>query len=205
MKAYEFFKENNESLKNEHDFLNRYAYEFMSWKGLEINSYLRGEKTKQDLENIFMENDSLEHLNQLLYDTDKFIGILRKNDLKKNNSFYTIQRINELDERHRVERRVVSDKGFDIASLGAEIEDLDEVYGVDDGWTVITYYDKDNKYGKGLVIGQYIEKYLNKNFDYFIDWECVFISPPMQRFERQIIDENNKVILQTPYPPIKRD
>ena len=199
IEAYKFFSKDKDYLKKEQDFLERYCNEFIGWKGLEINSYFRGEKTKQEINEIFQENNA--NLNEFLENTSKFIDIIKdysdKNQ-KYDDDFYTIQRIADFDERHSIDKRIVSDKGFDLSSVNADIKELDDVYDVNDGWTVITYYEKNNG-GNGLFIGQFIEDYMNKSFKDFCDWGGFFISLPMQKFERQIIDEDNKIILQTPY------
>lgn len=198
--AYKFFKKDKDYLKQEQSFLEQYCNDFISWKGLEINSYLREEKTKKEIEQIFQENNA--NLNEFLESTSRFIDIIKNysdKHQKYEGDFYTIQRVDDFDERHSLDKRIVSDKGFTLSSVNADIEELDDIYDVNDGWTVITYYEKNNNDSEGLFIGQFIEDYMSNFFDGFCDCAGFFISLPMQKFERQIIDEDNKMILQTPY------
>lgn len=198
VKAYDFFKK---AANMEQDFLEEYCVDFISWKGLEMNSYLRGEKTREEVEKVFRENNT--DFKQFSRDTEKFINLIKKINNAKNNAFYTIQRTAELDERHSTDKKIVSDAGFYVASLTADISELDDVYDISDGWTVISFYDKNNQASEGLFIGQFIEDYFNKYYSGFCDWEGLFVVPPMKKFKRKIIDEANKVILQVPYTPGK--
>lgn len=199
VKAYDFFKKGTNT---EQEFLEKYCVDFIGWKGLEMNSYLRGEKTREEVEKVFMENN--QRFEQFFKDTEKFTNLIKKINNAKNNTFYTIQRTNELDERHSTDKKIVSDAGFYVASVTADISELDDVYDVDNGWTVISFYDKDNQASEGLFMGQFIEDYFNKYYDGFCDWEGLFVVPPMRKFKRKIIDETNRIILQTPYAPERR-
>ena len=80
-----------------------------------------------------------------------------------------------------------------------DVKLLDDVYGTNDGWTIITLYERNNPANRGIYISGCIEEYHCDDTDYYCDWESALISAPYQKFERYLIDKRNKIIFQKPY------
>ena len=85
-------------------------------------------------------------------------------------------------------------KGYTSTSVGGDTSDLQKYFKGENGWTVCTVVKKDSG-AKGLFFGNPISE-ARERFHDFTDWEAEVNLPPRTRFTRDIIDEENKIIIQ---------
>ena len=154
-----------------------------------INRYLRGKATEQEMRAELGDR----YVDKMLRDMDNVCEILDNNNLLKNYVFLSVRGVRNLHDNDNINKRIVSDEGFTSSSVGANTTFIQKMYSGDNGWTILTLYEYGNPASTGLYTGYIFED----NGSYDIDQEL--ITMPKQKFERTIIDEQNKIIIQRPY------
>lgn len=152
-----------------------------------INKYLRGLCSKEEA----IESMGEYNFNYIMDNIDDITNILQTNELKSS-TFMSIRGVRHLHDNDSIGKRIVSDKGFTSASVGMNSEGLKNIYVGDDGWTIITEYDT-GKANRGMFLGHALRD-VNGG-----DFEKELLSAPNQKFERSIIDEERRIIVQRPY------
>lgn len=152
-----------------------------------INNYLRGLCSKEEA----IESMGEKNFNYIMNNIDDITGMLQRNELK-NSQFISIRGVRHLHDNDSIGKRIVSDKAFTSASVGMNSEGMKNIYIGEDGWTIITEYDA-GKANRGMFIGHAIRD-VNGG-----DFEKEILSAPNQKFERSIIDEERRIIIQRPY------
>ena len=152
-----------------------------------INNYLRGLCSKEEA----IESMGEKNFNYIMNNIDDITEMLQRNDLK-GSSFMSIRGVRHLHDNDGIGKRIVSDKAFTSASVGMNSEGMKSIYVGEDGWTIITEYDT-GKANRGMFLG-YAIRDVNGG-----DFEKELLSAPNQKFERSIIDEERRIIVQRPY------
>lgn len=184
--------------ETEHDFCKDFSQNFASRSGMDLNKTLyNGEGLKEwakdtdgrTWDSPIRMTDSKTHVNHFIelekanpVDHDDYVGVTYKR---------------ELHDSENLEKKSYTAKGFTSMTLGGSTEDLKRTFnGTRDSWTVITTIDKGSGI-KGMFFGKMISDYRYEKYgEADTDWECELNLPPKTRFTRDLIDENNHIIIQ---------
>ena len=187
--SYEFFKEQKKEIIDKYgdkvweDF-ERYAFNFASPYGMELNDVIRNGEFD------FWAKEMPNHYMYMNY--HMFRDILDEMSLP-DEGFITLRFVNDLHENDGVNRKIVKDKGHFCTSCGSTMDELEEFARRDRGaWMVFTVVSPDDDVHGGFI-GDAV-KYATGGFD----WEKEFNFLPNQKFERDLIDEVNHIIIQHP-------
>lgn len=199
---YGFFREQRNRLIREYgeeayDMFGRYADKWATWRGMLVNEYLRGDITKKQLKERFLETGVIEDMEFMLDNHSLFVKMCKENDLSAYGDFYTVRVTDRLHDNDHLEKRIVWDKGHNSSSSGADIRDLKDSFAkTHNPWTVVTVYEHDNGASRGAFIGDVV------NLETWGgDWEHEVHTAPNTKFERLLIDETHRIIIQKPYMP----
>ena len=183
-----------------------YCDNFASWRGWDLNKYLRGIR---DSRGVWDLNRLKSELGSSMEDMwghdgglhDDFCDVVANNDLSGYDDFFTVRRFDRLHDNDSLEKKIVWDKGHTCASVGMVNSDFGNfVDDVDDAWTVFTIHKKGNKASKGAFMGSALNEARGGDWrGDEPDWEKELHYAPNQKFERLIIDEKSKIIFQIPY------
>ena len=126
----------------------------------------------------------------LLENHNRFVEMEKSLPLDRE-SFVSLRLVNKLHRNDSIGKKIVSDKGHISTSTTGQIENY-EVYGdYMNGWFVFTVNEK----GSGAR-GAYFGRGIKYSDGY--DWEREVNYVPNQKFERVLIDEENRFIIQKP-------
>lgn len=186
--SYDFFSYQMEDIikNNEMEFLEEYTNTYATSKGIKLNTSLRnGSK----LDGTLAKNHK------------KFVSLINNSKIKDNTVSYRIQQ--EIYEDENIIKKVITSKSHYSTTTGATKQDMKEAFlntnpegeyiNPDDGeyWQIINVIPKKSDIN-ALFIGNPI-----KNIRGY-DWESELNFAPGQKFQRLLVDEENKIIIQTP-------
>ena len=164
--------------ESEWEFVSKYADYFASTDGMEVNYDLR-------------HNNPLGDDNFLRREHDHFISIVKDLPCDKESSV-NIRVVDSLHRNDGISKKIVSDKAHTSTSAGTHLQELMENFSNSyDAWKIITLVGKDSG-AKGMFFGNSIKETTG------FDWERELHFLPNQEFERLVIDEDNKIIIQKP-------
>lgn len=164
--------------ESEWDFVSKYADYFASTDGMEVNYDLR-------------HNNPLGEDNFLRREHEHFLNIVRDCPCDRESSV-SIRVVDSLHRNDGISKKIISDKAHTSTSVGTRLSDLiDNFTSTSDAWKIITVVDK-NSGAKGFFFGNGIKETTG------FDWERELHFLPNQEFERLVIDEDNKIIIQKP-------
>ena len=165
--------------ENDYEFVKAYGDSFASVYGLGINDSLRN---NEDLGELFLgegHNHFVELCNRMRIDMDNIICLRLQNNINHNTDNIT--------------RKIVKDKGHTSTSVGTDFMTLAETFTThaDNGipWEIYTVVKKGSGV-TGLFLGNPLKD------ERGIDWETEVNFAPKTRFERDLIDETNHIIIQ---------
>ena len=193
---YSFFESQKEEILKKFGtedlyFFNSFIDKFASWRGFALNRYLRGLISKEQLKNEISGSD----YNFLVEQHDRFLKILDGLTLPEGD-FYSVRVADHLHDNDSVDKGITWDKGHTSTTTGAVMDDLsifaDTLSSSNSCWRIITDYS-----GQSNVKGAFFGNALLS--ERATDWEHEVHHAPMQKFERVLIDEENKIIVQRPY------
>lgn len=122
---------------------------------------------------------------------DEFPNIVKENSFTDTDNFMTMKPYkNGLPEGKGVDKRIVSNDDYQIEYSSAEAFTVKKQL-TSDGWTVCTLHEKGNPADHGVDLDRVGEW----------DSEGRFMTAPGQKYERYLIDEKRKIIIQRPYQP----
>ena len=131
------------------------------------------------------------------WDTNKYDAIREFGSLVKNNSFedcdsfLTQYTLSDLPEGQGVNKAIVQNNGLLQETSQSTYETDNGEHSFSEGnWNIITVRENGNPANKGVQIPETGPLQF-----------APFISAPGQKYERRIIDEKNRIIIQTPYEP----
>lgn len=188
----DFFKYQEDIIREKYgddgwDFFSRYCNEYGTFQGWNLNSVLRGYRSMDDV----TDKDGKFYISPFLLENhNRFVEMEKSLPLDRE-SFVSLRLVNKLHRNDSIGKKIVSDKGHISTSTIGELENY-EVYGdYMNGWFVFTVNEK----GSG-VNGAYFGR--GVKYDDGYDWEREVNYVPNQKFERVLIDEENRFIIQKP-------
>lgn len=161
----------------EWEFVCKYSDMFASSDGMDLNTDLR-------------DGNNLGDYNFLRREHDHYISIV-KNVPCDNEDCVSLRVMDNLHDNDALNRRIVYDKAHTSSSMGMNMDEFGSFADVMDCWRVFTLVDKDSG-ATGLFYGNPLMEVNG------FDWEKELHFLPKQRFERVLIDEENKIIIQRP-------
>ncbi len=200
--CYDFFKDQRQKLIKQngeggYEFFKKFYGIYQSHQYMYINNYLRGRIGKDFLEKCLEGN-----FNFISNNFDNFNEPLNQNKLSVYDDFFTVRAITKPHDNDALNRRIVKDKAYTSSSVGKNTTELMKGFGdKDEGYLVITYYQKGNKASKGVFVGGVSREIDIEKYGINMDEEKEVLSPSNQKFERQVIDRENRIIYQIPYEP----
>lgn len=194
-KSYDFFEDfTSFELKQKYgqeryELFKKYCGIYYSYSYRYINQYLRGEITKERA----IEKMGSNEFNFIIDNYDNFNKILNESTFNKLPTFFTVRETVGLFDNDSIDKKIVTDKGYTSASSGMNTRDMKSTFGSPKGYTIITVYEKGNSASTGAFLGSVL-----KDINGF-DRETEVLTAPNHKFERFLIDEENKIIFQKPY------
>lgn len=174
------------------EMMRQYTSAYASFEGKRFNLYKKLGLSKDWLfeQEKYGMNQSKTHY--LFDNDDKFHEICNSLKLGDYPDFYSL-RVGRLHENDGVNKRIVTTgNGHSSATVGENWDMLNILHKVDNtAWTIITVYKNGNNASTGFFMG---------NTDVG-DIEQELHTGKKQKFERLIIDEEYKIIIQEPYEP----
>ena len=197
--AYDFFESQKEAIIDKYgnegyDFLKKYSNMYASMEGIYMNRYLRGLISMDEFEELvrgFHNQKSDDDFGFLWGNHDRFVEMLSSMDLP-NEAFYSVRVMDRLHDNDALNKAIVSDKAHVNSTAGADMDDLGIFADTLFGWKVITDFSGSSNV-KGLFLGNPL---MDKRGG---DWEMEVNHAPGQKFERVLIDEEHRIIVQRPY------
>ena len=197
--SYDFFESQKEAIIDKYgdegyDFLKKYSNMYASMEGIYMNRYLRGLISMDEFEELvrgFHNQKSDDDFGFLWGNHDRFVEMLSSMDLP-NENFYSVRVVDRLHDNDGVNKAIVSDKAHVNSTSGADMDDLGIFADTEFGWKIITDFSGSSNV-KGLFLGNPLMDKRGR------DWEMEVNHAPGQKFERVLIDEENKIIVQRPY------
>ena len=195
------------------EYLLEYADDFASVHGFIINNEMRDGK---DIDSEDYYNSWLEDTDALL-NHDWFVKIENKT-LADHDNYCAMRVTRNIHDNENLSKRIVQDKAHSCASVGADTESLLRTFGngvmenigsyglsevtednFHDSWKTITLVKKDSGV-HALFLGTALNegRHCDAQVGTLKDWEKELNFPPKTKFERLIIDEEHKIIIQTP-------
>ena len=171
------------------EFYKEYANNFATYKGWELNSILRGEHSVDDFTD---DEDSISSIRFLVDNHDRFVDMEQHLSLDRDD-FVSIRIMGDLHRNDSVGKKIVQDKGHTSTSVVGDVYHYDAYANPDDSWFVFTLNDK----GSG-VKGGYLGSAIDEGYGDDFEREVNYV--PGQRFERLVIDDEHKFIIQRPLP-----
>ena len=179
---------------NNYEFLKSYSDIFASFEGLWLNKHLlQGDE-------LLSTGRSLP-LNKISHD---YFVELEKNNRVDNQDYVTLRYVNALHENDSIDKLTYINKQHTCLSAGGDIEELESTFGqkknrnrynrtvvtLDEPYKIYTYIKKDSGV-KGLFLGNALNDVRAGS-----DWEAEVNLPPRSKFERDLIDEERRIIIQ---------
>lgn len=193
-KSYDFFNYQKDQIISEYgqegwDFFTKYSDLFGSSDGIMLNSMLRGESTHEDIIKEYGHE-----VNSFLVDNHERFVNMEKNLSLDNESFVTTRVVDTLHRNDSIGKKIVQDKGHTSTSMNSDEDYYSTFANTHDCWKIFTVNEK----GSG-VKGAFLGNAINER-TYDSDFEREVNYAPNQRFERIVMDEKNKIIIQKPLP-----
>ena len=168
------------------DFFCKYSTEFGTYQGWNLNDVLRG---KRKLSEVTDEDGDFYISPFLLENHDRFVEM--EKTLPVNEDFATVRIVDRLHRNDSIGKVVVSDKGHTSTSTIGELEHYETYGDYMNGWFIFTLNEKDRN-----IHGAYLGNAIKETDGY--DFEREVNYAPNQEFERLLIDDENKFIIQRP-------
>lgn len=200
-RAYDFFASQKDDIIDRYgqegwDFLCEYTNIYATKMGIYMNSYLRGlisfDEFKSSVDN-WWNHKTYDDFGYLWDNHDRFVEMLSTIDLPTGN-FYSVRVMNHVHDNDSLDKAIVWDKAHTNSTAGAEMYRLGVFADTEFGWKVITDFSGSHN-AKGLFLGNSLREKRGK------DWEMEVNFAPNQKFERVLVDEEHKIIVQRPYEP----
>lgn len=173
-----------------YNFVRAYFDDFASYLGWAINGALRDGTPLEDA------HPRIHQWNDILVDGhDAFVDL--EHELRIDNEDYACIRLqsNMNHGNDSIDKKVISDKAHTCTTVGGDwtkqVINFTETMSAGDSWKVITVVDKGSGV-TGLFAGNPLRDERGR------DWEAEVNFAPKQKFERLLIDEENKIIIQKP-------
>jgi hypothetical protein len=185
--SYDFFQNQMQWIldnygEEEYERLIRYMCNLASGHGMELLYALRNNLMDLYPKGHYMSN---EHYH--------FVDVMKSMPLP-DESFMCLRVTNALHDNDGVNRRIIQDKGYFCTTCGSTMKELAQFADTIDGnpWKIITIVNP-NDVVEGVFIGSAVKK-----GHCGVDWEKEYRFLPGQKFERDVIDERNHIIIQHP-------
>lgn len=189
--SYEFFKYQQYNITKEMGirklrFLQNYSNKYATAQGMKLNRCLRlGEKYKGPL--------AKEHKD--------FVELIKMSKIEKNVVSMRVQSSLHIDDA--LDKLYITEKAHFCSSTGTSIDDLTEVFvrfgheKAGQHWEIITVIPEKSE-TNALFLGNALKTRRGQ------DWEYELNFAPNQSFKRLLVDEKNKIIIQTPVKEIPK-
>ncbi len=174
---------------------------YASWEGMRLNRYLRGIDDFDDFRfELGSDFDVLWGREGAFH--EDFCNVVKNNDLSVYDDFFSWRQVDHLHDNDSLDKRIVWDKAHTCASVGMTDEKFKDIFVSDEAWSIFTLHKKGDKSSRGVFMGNAINEARGDSFwGGSSDWEMEMHYAPNQKFERVIIDEKSKLIVQVPYEP----
>lgn len=175
----------NPDYANDWEFLKSYVDYFASWMGRDLNTTLRN-GGELDKEGYFVERYH-----------DWFVDLLRNHKID-HSDYATLRFTTRIHSNEDLDKKRVYDKAHVSTSVDGDEENKLDCFGngdFDSSWKTVNLIEEDSGV-TGLFIGTALSEGRNQDVDE--DWEAEVNFAPKQKFDRVLIDEEHKIILQVP-------
>ena len=188
----EFFQYQKDYIINNYgtdgwDFFCEYANQYGTSQGWHLNMILRGQKKATDI----TDEEGDFYISPFLWENHARFVEMEKNLPLDNEDLITVRLVSDLHRNDSIGKKVVSDKGHTSTSTTGQIDNYDTYGDPNNAWFVFTLNEK----GSG-VHGAYFGNAIREADGY--DFEREVNYAPNQEFERVLIDEKNRFIIQKP-------
>ncbi len=163
--------------QDEWEFVSVYSNLFASCDGMDINTDLRNDTALG--EDSFLRREHQHYLDII------------SNVPCDNSDCFSVRVVDNLHDNDALNRRIVWDKAHTSASVGMTTDEFATFADPYNCWRIVTLIDKDSG-AKGFFYGNSLME-ING-----FDWEKELHFAPKQKFERLVIDEENRIIIQKP-------
>jgi hypothetical protein len=184
---------------NDYESLLNYADDFATVNAWVLNTILRDDNVE--------ESDYIAYQDTLTFKNNEWFNNLEKNTPADHDNYCAVRITSKIHDNEDLSKRIITDKGHYSTSVGADMDSLINTFGngkrrygddyFDKSWKTITLIKKDSGV-TGLFLGTALNEGRYANSTYESDYESELNFPQNSKFERLIIDEKNKIILQVP-------
>lgn len=194
---YDMFEYMKEQLQNMegilgantmYQFLRMYFDDYASWVGMNISRGLRESIPIDEISGVHSWNDVIVDGHDTVVELERTMPIDKED--------YATLRV-QSNMNHKsddISKKFVSDKAHTSTTVGGDWEDQLFTFGTgsaEDSWKIINIIDKGGG-ATGLFAGTALRDERGS------DWEAEVNFAPRQKFERLLIDEEHKIIIQRP-------